>query len=74
MITIQGNGIVRTIAVTKHLGTNLKRPKVLLFFDYQNGIINEEEDLMFTSEPELFSIGIISLPLETLEIMVVSTT
>jgi hypothetical protein len=60
--------------VTKHLGTNLKRPKVLLFFDYQNGIINVEEDLMFTSEHELFSIGIISLPLETLEIMVVSTT
>jgi hypothetical protein len=34
MITIQGNGIVRTIVVTKHLGTNLKRPKVLLCFDY----------------------------------------
>jgi hypothetical protein len=60
--------------VTKHLGTNLKRPKVLLFFDYQNGIINVEKDLMFTSELELFSIGIISLPLEILKIMVVRTT
>jgi hypothetical protein len=44
------------------LGINLKRPKVLLCFDYHNGIIDEEEDLMFANEPELFSIGTISLP------------
>ncbi len=42
-------------------------------FDYQNGVTNEEEDLMFASELELFSIGIISLPLETLEIVVINT-
>jgi hypothetical protein len=36
MITIQGNGTIRTIAVTKHLGTNLKRPEVLLCFDCRN--------------------------------------
>jgi hypothetical protein len=36
------------------MGTNLKRPKVLLCIDYRNGIIDEEEDLMFTNEPELF--------------------
>jgi len=34
---------------------------VLLCYDYQNGIINEE-DIMFAIEPKLFSIGIISLP------------
>jgi hypothetical protein len=34
MIKIQGNGIVKTRTMTKHLGTNLKRPKVLLCFDY----------------------------------------
>jgi hypothetical protein len=73
MITIQGNGIVRTIVVTKHLGTNLKRPEVLLCFVYQNGITNEEEDMMFVSELKLFSIDIISLPLETLEIVVNNT-
>ncbi len=59
--------------VMKHLGTNLKRPKVLLCFDYQNGISYEEEDLMFANEPKLFSIGIISLPLKILETMVVNT-
>jgi hypothetical protein len=50
MITIQGNGTIRTIVVIKHLGINLKRPKVLLCFDYKNGIIDEEEDLIFTND------------------------
>ncbi len=59
--------------MTKHLGTNLKRPKVLLCFDYQNGIIDEEEDQMFASEHDLFSIGTITLPLEILKIVVVNT-
>jgi len=30
IVTIQGNGIVRTIAITKHLGSEVRRPKVLL--------------------------------------------
>ncbi len=34
---------------------------MLLCYDYQNGIINEE-DIMFAIEPKLFSIGTISLP------------
>jgi hypothetical protein len=70
MITIQRNGTVRTIVVTKHLRTNLKRLEVLLCFDYQNDITNEEKDMMFANELELFSIGKISFPLKTLEIMV----
>ncbi len=37
-ITIQGNGIVRTITITKHLGGELRRPKMLLCYKYQNGI------------------------------------
>ncbi len=34
---------------------------MLLCYDYQNGITDEEEDIMFTIEPKLFFIGIISL-------------
>jgi hypothetical protein len=30
IVTIQGNGIVRTITITKHLGSEVRRPKVLL--------------------------------------------
>ncbi len=47
IVTIQGNGTVRTIIVTKHLGGEVKRPKVLLCYNYQNGIRYEEEDIMF---------------------------
>jgi hypothetical protein len=51
----------------------MKRPEVFLCFDYQNDITNEKENMMFNSEPKLFSIGTISLPLETLEIVVFNT-
>jgi hypothetical protein len=57
--------------MTKLLGTNFKRPKDLLCFNYQNGMIDEEEDLMFANEPELFYIGTINLPLKTLDIAIV---
>ncbi len=73
MITIHGNCIIRTIIMIKHLGINLKRPKVLLCFDYQNGITNEEKEMMFTSEPELFSIDTINLPLDDVNVVVVNT-
>jgi hypothetical protein len=51
IVTIQGNGTIRTITVTKHLGGEVKRPEVLLCYDYQNGITNVEEDIIFTIEP-----------------------
>ncbi len=41
---------------------------MLLCYHYQNGIIDEEEDIIFALEPELFSIGTISL-LETIQSM-----
>jgi hypothetical protein len=70
---IPRNGIVQTIVVTKHLGTNMKRPKFILCFHYENGIINEEKDLMFANEPKLFSIGKISFSLEILDIITINT-
>ncbi len=30
IVTIQRNGIVQTITVTKHVGSEVRRPKVLL--------------------------------------------
>ncbi len=70
---IQGNDTVQTIVVTKCSSINMKSPEVLLCLDYHNDITNEEEDLIFASVPELFSIGIINLPLKTLNIVVVNT-
>ncbi len=68
IITIQRNGIVQTITVTKHVGSKVRKPKVLLCYDYQNGIIEEEEDIIFAIKFEFFSIGTISL-LETIQFM-----
>ncbi len=39
---------------------------MLLCYDYQNGIIDEEEDIIFATQSKLFSIGTISL-LETIQ-------
>ncbi len=61
IVTIQGNGTIKTIIVTKHLGGEVKKPKVLLCYDYQNGIIDEKEDIIFVEEPNLFSIRTIGL-------------
>ncbi len=50
------------------MGSEVKRPKVLLCYDYQNGITDEKEDIIFTIEPILFSIGTMNLP-ETIQSM-----
>jgi hypothetical protein len=42
------------------LGGEVRRPKVLMCYNYQNGII-DEEDIMFVIELESFLIGMISL-------------
>jgi hypothetical protein len=39
------------------LGSEIRRPKVLLCYDYQNDITNEEKDIIFATKRELFSIG-----------------
>jgi hypothetical protein len=62
IVTIQGIGIIKTITITKHLGGEVKRPEVLLYYNYQNGIIDEKEDIIFVTKPKLFFIRTISLP------------
>jgi hypothetical protein len=42
IVTIQGNGIVKTIIIVKHLGGEVRKPKVLLCYDYHNGITDKE--------------------------------
>jgi hypothetical protein len=34
IVTIQGNGIVKTIIITNHLEGEVRRPKVLLCYNY----------------------------------------
>jgi hypothetical protein len=59
-MTIQGNRMIRTVVVTKHLGTNVKQLKMLCY-NYQNGITNEEKNIIFATKLIFFSIGTINL-------------
>jgi hypothetical protein len=43
--------MVRTITFTKNLGGEVRRPKMLLCYDYQNDIIDEEEYFIFATKP-----------------------
>ncbi len=58
---------MRTITFTKHLGSEVRRPKVLICYNYQNDITNEE-DIIIVIEPKLFSIRTINL-LKTIQSM-----
>jgi hypothetical protein len=61
LITIEGNGTMQTIVVTKHLDNNIKRPKVFLCYDVMEGIINDEEKILFIAKPNLFTFQTITL-------------
>jgi hypothetical protein len=50
------------------LGGEVRRPKMLLCYDYQNGITDEEKDIIFATQPNLFSIRTINL-LDTIQFM-----
>jgi hypothetical protein len=42
------------------LGIETRRPQVLVCYDLMEGLINEEEYLIFETKPKLFSIGTIT--------------
>jgi hypothetical protein len=60
LIIVQGNGIIRTILVNGKLGTETRRPQILVCYDLMEGLIDEEEYLIFETKPNLFSIGVIT--------------
>jgi hypothetical protein len=41
VITIQGDGIVRTISVNKKLGVETKRPQILIYYDLLEELTDE---------------------------------
>jgi hypothetical protein len=69
VITIQGNGVVRTISINKKLGVETRRPQALVCYDLMEGLTNEEEDLIFEIDLELFSIGTIIISDETISLL-----
>ncbi len=61
MIIIQGNGIVKTISISKKLGVETRSFQILVCYDLLEGLTDEEEDLIFEIEPKLLSIGTITI-------------
>lgn len=55
----QGYNIIFKITITKHLGDDTKRPKIIMCYDFRLRIINDEEDMMFMAKLKLFFIGTI---------------
>jgi hypothetical protein len=43
IITLQGDGIIKIITITKHLGGEVRKLEVLLCYNYQNGITYEKK-------------------------------
>ncbi len=64
MVTIKGNGIVKTMFVSKYLNGNIRQPQMIVNYNFMEGVIDEEEELFISFEPDLFSIGMIALPNE----------
>jgi hypothetical protein len=62
LITIKGNGSVRTIIVTKRLDDCTKHLEVLFCYNFVNGVIGEGEDILLATKLDLFTIGMVSLP------------
>lgn len=62
MITIEGNGILHTIVVTKHFDGSTKRPIIFLYYKSIDGIMDEEEDVLLATNPCLSTIWTITLP------------
>jgi hypothetical protein len=46
LITIEGNNIVWTIIIMKHLDGNIKWPEVLLWYDIMNGVTYKKEEVL----------------------------
>jgi hypothetical protein len=65
---IQGNEIVRTISINK-LGAKTKRPQVFVCYDLMEGLTNEEKNIIFEIELELFSIGKITISNEIISLL-----
>ncbi len=48
-IIIHGTSMVQTISITKKLGVQTKRPKILICYDFHSRVLIEKEDIMFTT-------------------------
>ncbi len=60
-MTIKGNGIVKIVSMSTYLNGNIKKQHSMVSYNFIKGVIDEEEIFLLDFEPNLFSIGLISL-------------
>jgi hypothetical protein len=72
VITVQGNGIVRTILVNRKLEVETRRPQVLVCYDLLEGLT--DEDLIFETKLKMFQIGTIIIVDETVSLFSVGVS
>ncbi len=58
IVTIQGTSVVRT----KKLDVQTKSPEVLVCYDFHFGIFDDQENVMFATKLNMFSIGTMVVP------------
>jgi hypothetical protein len=46
--------------VSKYLSGNIRQPQMIINYNFMEGVIDEEEESLHPSEPNLFSIGMIT--------------
>jgi hypothetical protein len=51
------------------LGVEIIRPQILVCYDFMEGLIDEKEDLIFETKPELFVIGTFTLSKEIISVL-----
>jgi hypothetical protein len=49
MVTIKDNGIVKTIFVSKYLSGNIRRPHIVINYNFMEGVTNEEAKVLLSS-------------------------
>jgi hypothetical protein len=56
---------IKIVYVSKYLNGTIRRPQTIVSYNFIEGVTNEEEEILLSSKPNLFSIRII-LPDQTI--------
>lgn len=62
MVTIEGNDIMNIIFVSKYLNGNIRKPQMIVSYNFIERVTHEEDEILLAFELDLFSIGIFTQP------------
>ena len=59
LVQIMGNGTVKTVKINRQLGYEAVTPHALVCYNFAEGIIDDEETILFAADPSLQPLGTI---------------